>query len=85
MKNGFYRTSWPNNVATVLKTALYVDFGGRAGSYKNNVTISIENTRKYTSGLSFLCISTSWPFYERAISSINPISLAVANPKLGIN
>lgn len=63
MKNAFYRTSWPNNVAAVLKPGLFVDFGGRAGSYRKNVTVSIENTRKYTTGFSFLCISTSWSFF----------------------
>ncbi len=66
MKNAFVRSSWSagaGNVATVLNAGLYVDFGGRAGSYKKNVTLSVYNGNKNTGDFSFVCISTSWPFY----------------------
>lgn len=69
MKDAFQRWSWgyggSNNVTTVLNTGLNVEFGGRAGSYRKNVTINVYNpvVTKKTDDFSFLCISTSWSFY----------------------
>jgi hypothetical protein len=88
MKNYFRRYSWGtgaaiNNVTSVINTNLYVNFEGRAGSYRNNVTINVANSNRYTGDFSFLCISTSWKFYEKGISSINALSLALTDPKLG--
>lgn len=87
MKNAFERWSWgtgasANNVTSVLKSSLYVDFGGRAGSYRSNVTVYINNSNINTGDFSFLCISTSWSFFEEGISSINLQSLALTNPTL---
>jgi hypothetical protein len=67
MKDAFLRHSfnWVTGVASYINTSLYVNFGGKAGSYKKNVTINIHNTNKNTGDFSFLCISTSWPFYEK--------------------
>lgn len=62
MKDVYRRTSWslgPQNI----NTNLYIDMGGKAGSYRKNVTIYASNTVKVTTDYTFLCISTSWPFY----------------------
>lgn len=65
MKDAFYRNSynWVTGVASFINAGLYVEFGGKAGSYKKNVTIRVYNTNKNIADYSFLCISTSWPFY----------------------
>lgn len=68
MKNAFNRWSWgtgasANNVTSVLNPGLYVDFGGRAGSYRTNVTVYVANNNRNTGDFSFLCISTSWSFF----------------------
>lgn len=65
MNDAFVRSSWgyQAEIAGVLKPTLFVDFGGRAGSYRNNMTINIFNNVKNTGDFSFLCISTSWSFY----------------------
>ncbi len=68
MKDGFRRFSWGygaavNNVTSVINANLFVDFGGRAGSYKKNVSINVFNPSKVPGDFSFLCISTSWSFY----------------------
>ena len=68
MKDAFNRWSWgagasANNVTSVMNSGLYVDFGGRAGSYRSNVTVYVVNNNRNTGDFSFLCISTSWPFY----------------------
>jgi len=84
-KNAFHRNSWPGPSPINVNRDLYISFGGRAGSYRNNVSININNPNKYTGDYSFLCISTSWSFYEQAISSINSLSLALTDPTLGNN
>jgi hypothetical protein len=69
MKDAFQRWSWgyggSNNVTSVLNVGLNVEFGGRAGSYRKNVTINVYNPvgTKTINDFSFLCISTSWSFY----------------------
>jgi hypothetical protein len=90
MKNSFVRSSFGfgaavNNVTSVANANLFVDFGGRAGSYRKNMTINIFNPNKNIGDFSFLCIATSWSFYEKGISSINSVSLALTNPTLGNN
>jgi hypothetical protein len=62
MKDAFRRNSWAVG-PQAINTGLYVDFSGKAGSYKNNLTIYVNNPSKYTDDYSFLCISTSWKFY----------------------
>ena len=79
MRNAYIRTSWsvsPQNV----NSNLYVDMGGKAGSYRKNVTIYAYNTNKVTTDYSYLCISTSWSFFEKGISSINSLTISMANP-----
>ncbi len=90
MNDAFVRWSWgfgaaSNNVTSVTNANLFVDFGGRAGSYRKNMTINIFNPNKNTGDFSFLCIATSWSFYEKGISSINSLSLALTNPTLSNN
>ena len=85
MKDAFYRNNWVVGVTGLMNSGLSVNFGGKAGSYRKNVTININNSNKYTGDFSFLCISTSWPFYEKGISSINTLSLSITNISLGSN
>ncbi len=83
MKDAHRRNSWAIGPQAVTSN-IYVEMGGKAGSYKKNVTVNVYNPNRVTGDYSFLCISTSWSFFEKGISSINANTLANStNPTLG--
>ena len=84
MKNYYYRSNW-NTGPININNNLYIDMGGKAGSYRSNVTVYVSDTGSMTAGdFTFLCISTSWSFYEKGISSIKAGTLSgLSDPSLG--
>lgn len=61
----YYRhyNDWTSSVTTY--TALTADVVGKAGSYKDNLTVTVYNPSGYmsTGSSSFLCMSTQWSFF----------------------
>lgn len=61
--SGFYRNpSWvgagANNQATMT-----VDFQGKAGSYRNNVTITVSSSSVSTNYQSYVAIASTWSLF----------------------
>ena len=59
-----YYRAW-NNWYTSLSNyaALLADIDGKAGSYKDNVTVTVYNPTISTGGTSFLFMSTQWSLF----------------------
>jgi hypothetical protein len=58
---------------------------GKAGSYRNNVSISVWNPSVNVGGISFLVLSTQWSFFEMSVSKLTTATLAMTNPTFGSN
>lgn len=80
--NYYYRSSFTTSPQWV-NSSIYVDMQGKAGSYRKNVTVNIWNQYSYTNYYTFLCIVTSWQFWEKGISSLTSTTLAMSNPTFG--
>lgn len=67
--NLIYGTSYQqrsNGWATTpsyVDASLYVDMEGKAGSYRQNVTVYINDANENGNYYSFLCFTTSWEFW----------------------
>jgi len=60
----FYRNwnYWINTPATT-QIAMAGDMLGKAGSYRNNVSITVDYPSPQTGGLTFLLLCTQWSFF----------------------
>jgi hypothetical protein len=76
------RIGW-NTSPTWQSSSIYVDMQGKAGSYRQNVTVNVWNQYSYTSQYTFLGICTSWQFWEKGISALTTTTLAMTNPTFG--
>ena len=61
--SGFYRnpgwvTAGANNQASML-----VDFQGKAGSYRNNVTVTTSTSGVSTNYMSYIVITSAWSLF----------------------
>jgi hypothetical protein len=65
----FYRGSgsW-TSVPTGAVTTLGADVSGKAGSYRRNVSLIVQNGGIQIGGKSFVILSTQWSFFENGVS-----------------
>lgn len=61
-------------------TTLSADISGKAGSYRKNVSLIVQNGGAQTGGESFVILSTQWSFFENGISSLTSTTLAMTSP-----
>jgi hypothetical protein len=57
-RNNIY---WTNGLST--NSYFYADITGKAGSYRKNVTIFVNNTMINLGGISFVMICTNWSLF----------------------
>jgi hypothetical protein len=77
----YYRSSgsWTSSPTGVV-TLMSADISGKAGSYRRNVTLVVENNGIQTGGQSFIMLLTQWSFFENGMSSLSSFTLAMASP-----
>ena len=73
--SGNYYTSPQHN-----QPSLGADIVGKAGSYKNNVSVTVYNSYTQTGSSSFVIFSTKWSFFENGVSSLSAATLAMTTP-----
>lgn len=78
--SGTYRYYNWISPTTNLQSTMYVDFQGKAGSYRTNVSLNVETSGVTTNYQSYIMISSSWQLFEKDISSYTSDSLALTNP-----
>jgi hypothetical protein len=72
-----YWTPTPNGAVSNMA----MDILGKAGSYRSNVSVIVENLGGITlGGKSFVFLSTQWSFYEMGMSSLSASTLGMASP-----
>lgn len=65
---GTQRQKAPSSNANLNSNSnLMVDFEGKAGSYRRNVTVTVSAS-SITNGVNFLVISSAWSLFEKGIS-----------------
>lgn len=55
-------------------------FQGKAGSYRNNVTVTVVSSSVTSNYLSFVVISSSWMLFENTISAYTSATSVSTNP-----
>lgn len=73
-RNPSWVTAGANNNAN-----LYVNFRGKAGSYRSNVTVAVDSSAVTVNQLSFIVISSSWSLFENDKSAYSATPTATAN------
>lgn len=73
-RNPSWVTAGANNNAN-----LYVNFRGKAGSYRSNVTVAVDSSSVTVNQLSFIVISSSWSLFENDKSAYSATPTATAN------
>ncbi len=58
---------------------LYVNFQGKAGSYRSNVSVAVSSSTVTTNQLSFIVISSSWSLFENDKSAYSATPTATPN------
>jgi hypothetical protein len=76
MRNTNFISAGANNQPTIT-----VDFQGKAGSYRTNVSVTMYSSSVSTNYNSFVVISSSWSLFENDISSYNSATSSSVNPK----
>lgn len=72
-------SSWSSVVPT--DASFYADVTGKAGSYRNNVSIFVSNTASInTGGNSFILICTNWSLFENGVTTLSASTLAMTSP-----
>lgn len=80
----FQRTSssWLSNPSSsgTLLSLMGADITGKAGAYRNNVTVLVYNNGIQTGGQSFVMLCTQWSFFENGESSYNSVTKLRSTP-----
>lgn len=76
----FYRVwnDWPTSVSTY--STFQADIVGKAGSYKDDVAVTVYNPSISTGGTSFIFLCTQWSLFENGVTTFSPSTLAMATP-----
>ena len=79
-RDQYYRryTGWQNGPVNEY-TTMSVDLEGKAGSYRNNVSISVAGTLP-TGNHNFLVISSAWSLFENGKSAYTTATTGLSNP-----
>ena len=78
----YYRgSSWISN-GNGLQASTLVDFEGKAGSYRNNVSVNVENGGWLYTGDNYLVITSSWSLFEKGVSAYTAASGLLTFPTL---
>lgn len=57
----YWYNGWYNSPQTI-KTNMLIDFEGKAGSYRDNVSLTVD-TNSISNGLNFLIITSQWSLF----------------------
>jgi hypothetical protein len=63
-----------------LQGSMTVDFQGKAGSYRQNVTLNIQCPGVSTSYPNYILISSAWSFFENGVSYYTTTTNSSTNP-----
>lgn len=77
----YYRvsTSWTNSVPT--DASFYADVTGKAGSYRNNVSVFVDNAGGINTGAnSYVMLCTNWSLFENGVTTLSAYTLALTSP-----
>ncbi len=76
----YYRVwyDWLSSVSTY--SSFYADITGKAGSYRNNVSIYVYNPSINTGASSFIILCTNWSLFENGITTLSNTTLAMTTP-----
>lgn len=79
--SGFTRNpSWAD-LQTTQDTAMTVDFQGKAGSYRQNMSLNVVATNVLTGQNNYLVISSAWSFFEQGLSAYTASTNSLTNPQ----
>lgn len=73
-----YWNDWTTSIST--DSSFYADITGKAGSYRNNVTIYVYNPSINTGGTSYIVLCTNWSLFENGITTLSSTTLAMTTP-----
>lgn len=82
---GFYRNTNFISEGSNNQPSITVDLQGKAGSYRNNVSVTMYSASVSTSYTSYVVISSSWYLFENGISSYTSATSASSNPTFYTN
>ena len=76
----YYRTwsSWDSSIPN--DSTFYADITGKAGSYRNNVSIYVSNPSINTGANSFIILCTNWSLFENGVTTLSNTTLAMTTP-----
>lgn len=79
-RNQYYRrhSGWRSTPYNEQST-MQIDLEGKAGSYRNNVSITVTGNIN-TGSHNFLVISSAWSLFENGIATYTSATTAMANP-----
>lgn len=73
-----HRDNWHSSLSTY--SSLNADIVGKAGSYRQNVSVNVYNPSITTGDLSYICICTHWSLFENGMTALSAATLAMTTP-----